>query len=386
MYGIVHPAEQWESDRNVQAVSVPRARAGARAVFYEAAGWERPQWYESNAGLLDEYGDRINRREAEWESPLVVADHQRRAPGDARPGGHDRPDARSRSSTSPARARSTSFRSVAMRQMDVAVGRVVYTPLLTPSGGFKQDLTIMRLGDDVFRVVTGGAYGMSDLKWFADHLPDGRVGAGPRPDQRLDDARPVGAARARRPSQRHERRRLARRDSRSRAARRSRSARFRCSPHGSPTSATSAGSCTCRSSRARGCGTSWPRRARLTASSPPGSACTAPPGAWRSATAPTAPSSRATSTWSRPAWPGARSRTQDFIGKEAHVRHREEEPAAIMCTLTVDDHTSASGVKRYMLGERAGADARRSSRSSTERDDAHMSPARAPDRRSASTS
>ena len=29
----------------------------------------------------------------------------------------------------------------------------------------------MRLADDVFRVVTGGAYGMSDLKWFADHLP-----------------------------------------------------------------------------------------------------------------------------------------------------------------------------------------------------------------------
>jgi glycine cleavage system aminomethyltransferase T len=41
---------------------------------------------------------------------------------------------------------------------------------------------------------------------------------------------------------------------------------------------------------------------------------------------------------------------QDFIGKEAHVRHREEEPAAIMCTLTVDDHSSSSGVKRYMLG------------------------------------
>ena len=41
---------------------------------------------------------------------------------------------------------------------------------------------------------------------------------------------------------------------------------------------------------------------------------------------------------------------QDFIGKEAHVRHREEEPAAVMCTLTVDDHTSRSGVKRYMLG------------------------------------
>jgi glycine cleavage system aminomethyltransferase T len=41
---------------------------------------------------------------------------------------------------------------------------------------------------------------------------------------------------------------------------------------------------------------------------------------------------------------------QDFIGKEAHVRHREEEPAAIMCALTVDDHTSKNGGRRYMLG------------------------------------
>lgn len=41
---------------------------------------------------------------------------------------------------------------------------------------------------------------------------------------------------------------------------------------------------------------------------------------------------------------------EDFVGKEAHVRHREQEPAAVLCTLTVDDHTSASGAPRYMLG------------------------------------
>jgi glycine cleavage system aminomethyltransferase T len=41
---------------------------------------------------------------------------------------------------------------------------------------------------------------------------------------------------------------------------------------------------------------------------------------------------------------------QDFVGKDAHVRHRESEPAAHMCTLTVEDHTSSFGVKRYMLG------------------------------------
>ncbi len=60
---------------------------------------------------------------------------------------------------------------VALRQMDVPVGRVVYTPVLSNAGGFKSDLTIMRLEDQVFRVVTGGAHGMSDLKWFRDHLP-----------------------------------------------------------------------------------------------------------------------------------------------------------------------------------------------------------------------
>jgi glycine cleavage system aminomethyltransferase T len=41
---------------------------------------------------------------------------------------------------------------------------------------------------------------------------------------------------------------------------------------------------------------------------------------------------------------------QDFVGKEAHLRDREEEPAAVLCTLTVDDHTSSAGVKRYPLG------------------------------------
>ena len=61
---------------------------------------------------------------------------------------------------------------VAMRQMDVKLGRVVYTPLLTQRGGFRSDLTIMRIAHDHFRVVTGGAHGMADLKIFADNLPE----------------------------------------------------------------------------------------------------------------------------------------------------------------------------------------------------------------------
>jgi len=41
---------------------------------------------------------------------------------------------------------------------------------------------------------------------------------------------------------------------------------------------------------------------------------------------------------------------EDFVGKEAHLAHREAEPVAKLCTLTIDDHTTSSGVKRYPLG------------------------------------
>ncbi len=43
-------------------------------------------------------------------------------------------------------------------------------------------------------------------------------------------------------------------------------------------------------------------------------------------------------------------KSADFIGKEAYLKAREEELVTTMCTLTVEDHTSASGMARYMTG------------------------------------
>src|SRR5215218_550937 len=58
-----------------------------------------------------------------------------------------------------------------VNKVDVAVGRTVYTPLLNSAGGILADLTIMRLGRNHFRVVTGGGMGMRDKKLFTDALP-----------------------------------------------------------------------------------------------------------------------------------------------------------------------------------------------------------------------
>src|SRR5256885_1931399 len=58
-----------------------------------------------------------------------------------------------------------------VNRVDVTPGRTVYTPLLNPAGGILADLTIMRLAEDRFRVVTGGGLGMRDRKIFVDGLP-----------------------------------------------------------------------------------------------------------------------------------------------------------------------------------------------------------------------
>ena len=84
MYGIVHPAEQYSDERNIRLAPMHAATCDLGAVFFQTAGWERPFWYESNAGLLDRYGDAVMPREAECGVTVVVPDHQRRAPRHAR--------------------------------------------------------------------------------------------------------------------------------------------------------------------------------------------------------------------------------------------------------------------------------------------------------------
>ncbi len=347
-YGIVHPSEQWASNRNVRLAPFHQRERELQAFFFEAAGWERPFWYESNASLLDEFGDRITRRTAEWESrwwsPIINAEHLAMR---ERAGIFDLSAFTIFDITGPGAL--SAVQGVALRQMDVPVGRNVYTPVLSPNGGFKSDLTIMRLGDEQFRVVTGGASGMSDKKWFSDHLPaDGSaqlhdltsalstIGLwGPRARDILSAATSddvsnegfkfgtcrsidVGTVRV-----------LASRisyvgdlgwelyvpmeqglllwDTLWEAGR----------PHGLAACGIGVYGTTGRLEKCyRAHGNELETEYNVVEAG-----MTAP-----------------------------RVKTEDFIGKEAHLRHREEEPAAILCTLTVDDHKSKSGEKRYMLG------------------------------------
>jgi glycine cleavage system aminomethyltransferase T len=171
MYGIVHPFEQWQWQRSTRLSPVYRQECELGAVFFETVGWERPFWYASNEPLLEQYEARVMPRHGEWESrwwsPVINAEHL--AMRD-RCGLVDLSAFAIFDITGPGALSALQWLTVA--QMDVPVGRVVYTSLLDERGGFKADLTIMRLGRQQFRVVTGGASGMTDKKWFLDHLPE----------------------------------------------------------------------------------------------------------------------------------------------------------------------------------------------------------------------
>ena len=78
-YGIVHPREQWASQRGLRRSPFYAREEALGAVFFDARGWERPQWYESNADLMDSYPGECEPREHEWDarwwSPIINAEH-----------------------------------------------------------------------------------------------------------------------------------------------------------------------------------------------------------------------------------------------------------------------------------------------------------------------
>jgi glycine cleavage system aminomethyltransferase T len=169
-YGIVHPLEQWESNRPIKMAPFYERQQALGAFFFEGAGWERPYWYEANKPLLAEFGDRVMPRASEWEarwwSPIINAEHLAMR---ERVGLVDLSAFVIFDVAGPGAC--AYLEGLCVNKIDVAPGRTVYTPLLNTAGGIVADLTVMRLAWDTFRVVTGGAMGMRDKKWFTDHLP-----------------------------------------------------------------------------------------------------------------------------------------------------------------------------------------------------------------------
>ncbi len=171
-YGIVHPSEQWEGRRNLQVSPYFSRQQELGAEFFSARTWERPQWYNSNADLVERYG--LKEREVEWDnrwwSPITLGEHLNLRENC---GMVDLSAFQIYELSGPGAVEYADR--LAVNKVDKPVGSSVYTPWLTPDGGFHSDLTMMRTGEDTVRIVTGVFDGGRDSFWIKKHMPPSGV-------------------------------------------------------------------------------------------------------------------------------------------------------------------------------------------------------------------
>jgi len=177
IYGIVHPTEQWQSSRPLRTSAFYDRQDDLDARFFQAGGWERPQWFWSNEDLVRTYNEELDGllRDSEWDSrwwsPVILGEHLHMRDKVAMVGdmGFAIFDLLGPGATEYAER-------MAVGRMDVDVGKSVYTPVLAPNGGFVSDLSIVRMGENHYRVITGGSVQGPDKAHFRSHLPeDGSV-------------------------------------------------------------------------------------------------------------------------------------------------------------------------------------------------------------------
>ena len=171
VYDVIHPLQPMEAPRPLRTSPFYERERALGACFLEGNGWERPQWFEANAALVERYRDRIPDRgawAARYWSPIAGAEALATREAVAL---YDMTSLKRIEVRGPGALEF--LQRMTTNNLDRRVGSVVYTLLLQDDGGIRSDLTIARLDDDLFQV---GANGQLDVDWLERHLPgDGSV-------------------------------------------------------------------------------------------------------------------------------------------------------------------------------------------------------------------
>jgi glycine cleavage system aminomethyltransferase T/glycine/D-amino acid oxidase-like deaminating enzyme len=169
-YDIRYPNHERQAGRPLRTSPANPWHRDHGAAFGEKSGWERVNWYESNAAAGDE-SLRPRGWAGEHWSPAIGAEHVA------------------------TREAAAIFDETSFAKMEIAgpgaaeyverlcdnrvareVGKLTYTQMLNSRGGIECDFTVARLGEEKFSIVTGTAFGNHDREWIRRHLPgDGSV-------------------------------------------------------------------------------------------------------------------------------------------------------------------------------------------------------------------
>jgi heterotetrameric sarcosine oxidase gamma subunit len=164
LYSMHWPYRQAETARGVRRSPIHEITRKLGAVYGEVNGWERPNWYARD-GVKAEYEYSYGRQNwfpcAQHEATQLLTNctfFDQSSFAKFMVEGRDAAKALNR---------------ISANDIDVEPGRIVYTQWLNERGGIEADLTVTRLADDRFMVVTGAAPQTRDLAWLKRNTPGG---------------------------------------------------------------------------------------------------------------------------------------------------------------------------------------------------------------------
>ncbi len=163
LYAMHWPYRQYETARGLRRSPLHERLKDRGACFGEVAGWERPNWF-APAGVEPRYAYSYKRQN--W-FPYAAEEHRAVREGVA---------LFDQSSFGKFLVQGRDAEAVLQRicANDVAVphGKIVYTQWLNDRGGIEADLTVTRLSDTSYMVVTGAAVAGRDFNWLQRHIPE----------------------------------------------------------------------------------------------------------------------------------------------------------------------------------------------------------------------
>jgi len=161
-YDIHYPGEERQSARPLKVSPVYEWHKANNATFGEKAGWERVNFYDSNASAsTTSEALRPNGWAGKYWSPAIAAEHHatRTTAGIF--------DESSFAKFQVQGARAAEFlQTVCANDVVKGVGKIVYTQALNKRGGIECDFTITQTDENTFLIVTGTAFGTHDLGWL----------------------------------------------------------------------------------------------------------------------------------------------------------------------------------------------------------------------------
>jgi 4-methylaminobutanoate oxidase (formaldehyde-forming) len=160
-YKMHWPNRQWETARNVKKSILHDRVAAAGACFGESAGWERPNWYAA-PGEKAEYEYDFGRQN--WFDNNA-AEHKavREHVGIFEQSSFSKILVQGRDAE-------RVLNRLATAEMSVPIGKVGYTQFLNERGGIEADITIARLAEDKYLVVTPAFTHTHVDAWIHDHI------------------------------------------------------------------------------------------------------------------------------------------------------------------------------------------------------------------------